>query len=111
LENAVVTEQDDKKRTVIVSVFPPGKGRIKLNEWQTAVLADSLSKIVQEWPRSSRRFGMNEDLKRLIDVLNKGGYEVIQFEDRCGEIDDGSYRSSGIFELKVFDTSKDRSKS
>jgi hypothetical protein len=70
LKQAVVTEQDDEKRTVTVSVFPPGKGRIKLNEWQTAVLADSLSKIVQKW--SSEKIigaivkciakGINEDL-------------------------------------------------
>jgi hypothetical protein len=54
---------------------------------------------------------MNEDLKRLIEVLNKGGYEVTAFEDRDGDIDDGSYHSSGLFRLTVFDTSKDRSKS
>jgi hypothetical protein len=53
---------------------------------------------------------MNEDLKRLIEVLNKAGYEVIEFEDRNGFANDGPYRASGIFCLKVFDTSKDPSK-
>jgi hypothetical protein len=54
---------------------------------------------------------MNEDLKRLIEVLNKAGYEVVAFNDsrglNCGEV----YRCTGIFELTVFDTSKDPSKS
>jgi hypothetical protein len=53
---------------------------------------------------------VNEDLKRLVEVLNNAGYEVTAFEDRDGDIDDGSYRASGIFELKVFVTSKARSK-
>jgi hypothetical protein len=30
---------------------------------------------------------MNEDLKRLIEVLNKGGYEVVAFEDRDSDMD------------------------
>jgi uncharacterized protein YlxW (UPF0749 family) len=52
---------------------------------------------------------MNEDLKRLIEVLNKAGYEVISVEDRMG-LDNEIYRCSGIFKLEVFDTSKDPSK-
>jgi hypothetical protein len=48
LKHAVFIEQDDKERTVIVSALP-GKGRIKLNEFQTVCLADGLSKIVQKW--------------------------------------------------------------
>jgi hypothetical protein len=49
LKEMVVTAEDDEKRTVTVYAISPGKGRIKLNEWQTASLADGLSKIVQEW--------------------------------------------------------------
>jgi hypothetical protein len=53
---------------------------------------------------------MNEDLKRLIEVLNKAGYEVFKIEDEyC--TDGGSYHPSGVFSLTVFDTSKDQSKS
>jgi predicted ATPase len=53
------------------------------------------------------RYKVNEKMKRLIEVLNSAGYEVITFEDRNGELDDddGSYRSCGVYELKVFDTS------
>jgi hypothetical protein len=47
----VFTEEDDEKRTVIVSASP-GKGRVKLNEWQTAALANELSKIAQKWSES-----------------------------------------------------------
>jgi hypothetical protein len=54
---------------------------------------------------------VNEDLKRLIEVLNNAGYEVIAFEDRNGERGDGSYCASGTFSLQVFDTAKDQSKS
>jgi hypothetical protein len=47
---------------------------------------------------------VNENVKRLIEVLNEGGYEVVQFEDREAGIDaDGAYRLSGIYELKVVD--------
>jgi hypothetical protein len=53
---------------------------------------------------------MNEDLKRLIEELNKAGYEVIEFEDEY-YTDGGACRSSGVFNLTVFDTTKDRSKS
>jgi hypothetical protein len=52
---------------------------------------------------------MNEDLKRLIEVLNKAGYEVTAFEDRVG-ISNDAYHYSGLFRLEVFDTSKDQSK-
>jgi hypothetical protein len=48
---------------------------------------------------------MNEDLKRLLEVLNKAGYEVFKLEDEYYR-DGGSCRSSGIFSLTVFDTSK-----
>jgi hypothetical protein len=48
---------------------------------------------------------MNEDLKRLIEVLNKAGYEVIEIKDGY-YTDGGAYCSSGVFELQVFDTSK-----
>jgi hypothetical protein len=51
LKEMVVTEEDDEKRTVTVYVIP-GKSRIELNEWQTASLADGLSKIVQKWSGS-----------------------------------------------------------
>jgi hypothetical protein len=51
LKQAVFITEDDKKHAVSVSALP-GKGRIKLDEWQTAVLADSLSKIVQKWSES-----------------------------------------------------------
>jgi hypothetical protein len=57
-----------------------------------------------------RRFEMNEDLKRLIEVLNKGGNEVVAFEDRDGVTTD-AYDYSGIFSLTVFDRSKYPSKS
>jgi hypothetical protein len=50
---------------------------------------------------------MNEDLKRLIEVLNKAGYEVIAFEDRDSDLL-SPYLASGVFSLKVFDTSKDK---
>jgi hypothetical protein len=53
---------------------------------------------------------MNEDLKRLIEVLNKGGYEVVAFEDKDGVTTD-AYDYSGIFSLTVFDRSKYPSKS
>jgi hypothetical protein len=52
---------------------------------------------------------MNEDLKRLLEVLNKGGYEVFKLEDEY-YTDGGSFRSSGVFNLTVFDTSKDQPK-
>jgi hypothetical protein len=56
----------------------------------------------------ARRFGMNEDLKRLLGVLNKAGYEVFKLEDEY-YTDGGSCHSSGIFSLTVFDTSKGQS--
>jgi hypothetical protein len=52
---------------------------------------------------------MNEDLKRLLEVLNNAGYEVFKLEDQY-YTDGGDFRSSGVFNLTVFDTSKDRSK-
>jgi hypothetical protein len=72
LKHAVFITEDDKKRTASVSALP-GKGRIKLNEWQTAVLADSLSKIVQKWSREKIvgaivqciAKGINEDLSEV----------------------------------------------
>jgi len=48
LANAVIISEDDKKRILRVSALP-GKSQIKLDEWQTNILADYLSKIVQRW--------------------------------------------------------------
>ena len=48
LANTVLITEDEKNRTLRVSALP-GKSQIKLDEWQTRVLADYLSKIVQRW--------------------------------------------------------------
>jgi hypothetical protein len=50
---------------------------------------------------------MNEEMKRLIDVLNKGGYEVMALEEKDSYVEDNVYHPSGLFVLTVFDVSKD----
>ena len=47
---------------------------------------------------------MNEEMKRLIDVLNSAGYEVIEIADE--QSGGGNYQFSGTFCLKVADKSK-----
>jgi hypothetical protein len=49
---------------------------------------------------------MNENLKRLIEVLNKAGYEVMALEEKESYVDDKGYHPSGLFVLTVFDASK-----
>lgn len=48
---------------------------------------------------------MNREMKRLIEVLNEAGYEVIEIGDI--EYGNSTYHCSGTFCLKVADTSKD----
>jgi hypothetical protein len=48
---------------------------------------------------------MNEEMKRLIGVLNEAGYEVIEIGDM--QYGGRDYQFSGAFCLKVADKSKD----
>jgi hypothetical protein len=51
---------------------------------------------------------MNEEMKRLIGVLNEAGYEVIAISDM--QYGSSDYRFSGAFDVKIADKSKDPSK-
>jgi hypothetical protein len=49
---------------------------------------------------------MNEEMKRLIDVLNKAGYEVIEMGD-ADYSTTKNYSCSGVFKLLITNKSND----
>jgi hypothetical protein len=87
-------------------IFFHEKLKLVLKQQETFTQNGSGAQLFFSW-----RFKVNEDMKRLIEVLNKAGYEVIAFEDRDGDRRDGSYCASGTFHLIVYDTAKGQSKS